>query len=650
MNRFIKLPINHRRRYFLLLITITLAAFALRMVGLAEIPPRWDEGWTVAHASLDIVSLLTITAADVHPPLFYLLLGAWQSTIGVGVFTARYLAVLVSVPAIPLAYAVARTWHANKRAQNWRLALLAAALMAWLPLGVYYGAVIRMYALAPSLVLLATWAGLRMASGHVGTHPRRVTIAFVIGTAGAMLTLYHAVWALAALGFYLLLMTLARHNAANPHRITLLAIGALLSAAVFTPWGIYAIPQLLSRAAAGSLNVAQQYSFAYFLKVGLNGLTMSQQTGLWGIGVMLAVSVTGVICAIVARTWSAVDRLALPVLMLLFTLAGVAFAARNWTINERMLICAVPALALLLAWALDQLVARSHLLGAIAIIALVGVYFTTSTSFVYKKTLEVFEPYNPHIYSQHLSAQAHANDLVVFNVLSPAGFYMMDRKDTDPAWTYALTWDPVIEPRARWEVRIADAAKTHPRLWLVLYRGLAGRNGDLRGWLDTNFYPAQAMWGEEEVYYGLYGSNSLPMRTGTGNGTHWLGDGGFDLELRSVQLAATVPAGDIVPVALTWHAGATLNKNLKVFVHAFDESGNLIAQHDAQPLNDLRPMTSFPAGVDVDDHHGLELPQGFTGRLRIVVGLYDPATNNRSVSSSGMDAIEIGHVDVLPAR
>jgi len=43
---------------------IVVAAFAARMMGLAAVPPRWDEGWSIAHASLPIGELLRITAAE----------------------------------------------------------------------------------------------------------------------------------------------------------------------------------------------------------------------------------------------------------------------------------------------------------------------------------------------------------------------------------------------------------------------------------------------------------------------------------------------------------------------------------------------------------------------------------------------------------
>ena len=133
-----------------------------------------------------------------------MLLGAWQSIMGITLFGDRFLAVMMSLPAIPLTFAVAKRWSGSVR-----LALIAAGLMTWFPLLVYYSAVIRMYALAPSFVFLATWAALRLLDPF--TRPRLgPLVAFVVGATGAMLTLYHAAWALVALGLYLLIVAILR--------------------------------------------------------------------------------------------------------------------------------------------------------------------------------------------------------------------------------------------------------------------------------------------------------------------------------------------------------------------------------------------------------------------------------------------------------
>ncbi len=245
----------------------TLIGFALRLPLNDTIPPRWDEGWSIAHASLSIGEILDITAADVHPPLYYLLLSAWQAMTGYELFAARYLSVLLSVTAIPLVYAVARAWSGSRR-----LAVLAAFFMAWLPLGVYYGAVVRMYALAPSLVLGAAYAALRImrsaSSAPNAAPPSRDAIGsvipFAVSAAGAMLTLYHAVWALAAIASYAFGVAVYR---SNRHAVRQLVAGVLTAMLIFLPWGIFAVPQFLARAAAESAtNIGQQFPITYFLR------------------------------------------------------------------------------------------------------------------------------------------------------------------------------------------------------------------------------------------------------------------------------------------------------------------------------------------------------------------------------------------------
>ena len=632
---------------------VALAGFALRMIRLVDVPPRWDEGWSVAHAALPIDELLVITAADVHPPLYYLLLGAWQNLFGVSLAGARYLSVLMSLPAIPLAWVTGRVLLKSPRA-----GLFAAALTAWLPLLVYYGAVIRMYALAPSFVLLATWAALRLVAGSrrpVRAQAGRV-IAFVVGAAGAMLALYHAAWALAVLGVCATLMALRRRGAETGLRSAWVRVGPLwaaiaLSALAFAPWAVYALPQLYARAAAeAGVNTAQSYPISYFIEQAWIGLTLSQQAG-WSVTAVIgAVMLAGLAASILKpQSHSQIPTpkskiqhpLLLPLLTIVFTLAGVAIAARHWTLNARMLVGAAPALALALAWAFEQLARWRWPAAVVAALALGGVYADTSAGLVYEKSLEVFDPYNPHAYHDTLAPQGRPSDVAIFNVLSPAGFYALDRQPSSPAWSYALTWDPVIEPRARWEARIQALAREHPRFWLVLYRGLAGANGDLRGWVDSNYYPALAQWGEEEVFYGLYGVARGELTPGAGAGSRW-----GDLELRQARLAVAVRPGDVIPVALMWRALAPLPANLKIFVHAVDDNGAVVAQHDAQPLNDLRPMTTLPVGEDVNDRHGLALPVAYTGRLRVLAGIYDPATGQRVLTMDGRDAVTIGEVAV----
>jgi hypothetical protein len=269
-------------------------------------------------------------------------------------------------------------------------------------------------------------------------------------------------------------------------------------------------------------------------------------------------------------------------------------------------------------------------------------FWSTSTDFVYRKSLEVFDAYSTNTYRETMRARARPGDVAFFNVLSPAGFFLSQRAPNDPDMSYALTWDPVKEPRADWEARIQAASATRRRLWLVLYRGLAenSNNGELRGFMDSTFYPALSQWGEEEVFYGLYGVAG-DMRDGPA--AAW-DDAG--IALRASRVGVGARPGEIVPVALTWRVSQPVTREIKVFVHLVRPDGFVIGQHDAAPLNDLRPFATLPAGEDARDHHGVIVPEDASGTLLLRIGLYDALTGERLRTRDGRDALELGELPV----
>ncbi|MDW8054522.1 MAG: glycosyltransferase family 39 protein [Anaerolineae bacterium] len=605
-------------------LALTLVAFALRLPLNDSIPPRWDEGWSVAHALLALEELARIAAADVHPPLYYLLLKIWLALGGVDVFVARYSSVLGSTLSVPLAFVVARCWLSSRR-----VALLGAAAVAALPLAVYYGAVVRMYAFVPTWVLLAMYGALRARFAQSGVW------LLALGALGAVLTLYHAAWALLGLALALGMQAALSRDWVWLRRMF---AGSVLAVVGYAPWLIYAAPQVLSRAQAESMrNVAQQLPLTYFIDLAVRNVALSQPSGDAAFFALIVVLVVGWAVALVQRRGQAQPLL--PLAMLAFTVLGVAFAARFWTLNARMLIGATPALALWLGWSLDRLAAVQRSLALVASGALVAAHIP-SFGVTYAKSLEVFDPYDPHQYCARIAPLTQRTDVVVFNVLSPAGFYALDCRESSPPWSYALTWDPVIEPRMLWEARLSALAQQHSRLWLVLYRGLAGHNGDLRGWADTRFFPAYGAWSEEGVFFGLYGTTQPTVAAPLPE------DSWEHVRLVEARTVRAIRAGHVLPLGLTWRADAPVQADYKVFVHARAPDGRLIAQHDAMPLNDLRPMTRWQVSERVYDAHGLALPLTYQGALEILVGLYDPRTGARLITRSGADALTVAHVQV----
>ncbi len=667
-----------RRIPALPIVIATLAAFVLRIWDLNGVQLRWDEGWSIAHAALPLGDILRVTAQDVHPPLYYLVLSLWQSVAGLSPFSARYLSVLAGVLATPAAYICARVLTGQRRA-----AVYTAIAMACLPLAVYYSAVTRMYAFAPVFLLLAMWGALKLQQPAARltllptrrTVPLRPVLALAIGSAGAMYTLYHSVWALAALALFGAFHAFARLNSRMLRPVALAparwqALGIGLALLCYLPWLVYGVPRLLGRAAnEAASNTNQQLSIGYFLRLGVGDLLMTQPIGDIGVWVVAAVVMGGIVFARMRKHGQWLRIAGLTLSMIALTLIGVAIAARQWAFNARMLIAATPPLALLIGWALSELQTLDwraanaatgfasasmqvasrrpwflqHAPALLASAALIGTFWPVATLFVYEKSLEVFDPYSTTAYRAMIVPRAQPNDRVIFNVLSPAGFYASQRRPGDPGWTYALTWDPVREPSADWQARVQQTSRAHDRLWLVLYRGLAGNsnNGDLRGWMDSTFYPAWSAWGEEEVYYGLYGVAQDPLQPA--KTAAW-----GDIVLADARVAGTVRAGGVIPIALTWRLRAPVRRDYKVFVHITRPDGFAIGQHDAGPLNDLRPFSTLSANENVRDNHGVALSAAERGELRVVIGLYDPVTQQRLPSDTGTEAIEIARVRIVP--
>ncbi|HHS98392.1 MAG TPA: phospholipid carrier-dependent glycosyltransferase [Chloroflexi bacterium] len=593
-------------------------AFALRMVELDLPVLRWDEGWSLAHASLPWSALLQVASEDWHPPLYTVLLKLWLIA-GKTVFSIRYLSVLLGVLAVPLTYQVARAWIEDR----W-VGLLAAFFAAVAPLLVYYGQVTRMYPLAAVMVLLAAYcllrgAGLPGARGH--------SLELALASVGAMLTNYHTLWPL--LGLYLYGVLTDRRRLGR-----LLLIG-LTAVVLYSPWLIYAWPTVRARMATGpAAGVDPLRGTLAYLGPTLEGLAFPYGSGPIAVAALVLVLALGF--AVHPPRREQAPRFLLPLLVIGATVLGIAYVsqASRW-FAVRHLVPATPFLGLLVAWALNGLRTRWRPLLLLALIGLAVAYWPTCSQFVYAKTLEVVDPFDPTADYRYLSQHAGPNDLVYFNVLSKAGWYENLRQPGDPAWSYAMRWDPIIEPMPRIAARIREDAKRYQRLWFVLYKGTFGPNADLKAWLDEQFFPAGGEWQEDTLFLAY----AVP-------GDEWAEADRDDLfggliRLRAARFTPRIEPGGVFEVELEWEALEPVETEYKVFVHLMDENGALVGQHDGIPGSGGRPTTTWPPGEAVVDRHGVFLPAEIPHRLQVWIGLYDPETGERLLLPDGDDRVQL---------
>lgn len=629
---------------------LTLAAFGLRVYHLGSPPLLWDEGWSIGLSQLPLGEIARITALDVHPPLYYILLKVWLS-FGAHEFVTRFMSVLAGVLTVPLGYHVGRRWRGR------RVGCLAALYLTLAPSLIYYSQITRMFAMSVAFLLLATYGllGLVRARSHGDSVNRTAWFIFVVGSLGALYSFYYTAFVLVGLFIYALVAAPTRWK-----RTLLLFAGV---AVLYLPWVAYAMPAMLDRVGART-----GFDFSITQALGLTVAAFYDLIFPYGIGwpavyVILAVVVVGLLVGALRQAQDGARRLGrwiwLPVLAIGLTLLGAALGAQAHMFAARYTIVASPFIALALAGALGLTappapsVPRSRERGGWWLVGLgVALVFLTTVptiiNYVYAKSYEVFDPFDPSDDWRMLHEPSDSDDIVFFNVLSLAGTYERYRTPQDPDWSYALRWDPVVESMSAAAPRIEKAARSHDRLWFVLYKGTVAANADLKAWLDERFYPAAAPgWQGGTLYVayvdpqGLWSEIALHADYGP---------------VRLMGARLTEPSVEpgcsrcgVVGVDLTWQAvgGAEreADRDVKVFVHLYDGEGYLVAQHDSIPVLGTRPLPSWQIGETIVDRHGLAVPDGAQLPLTLGVGLYDAATGKRLRTVDGRDIVEIAVFD-----
>jgi 4-amino-4-deoxy-L-arabinose transferase-like glycosyltransferase len=107
--------------------------------------------------------------------------------------------------------------------------------------------------------------------------------------------------------------------------------------------------------------------------------------------------------------------------------------------------------------------------------------------------------------------------------------------------------------------------------------------------------------------------------------------------------------GGTLPVTLYWHGLAEVEEDYTVFVHVFDEEGNLLGQDDSQPRGGRYPTSVWAEGRIVEDRHYVTISGVVSPgrhRLRIVVGMYLLETMER-LPVFDADAAHVRHDEIV---
>ncbi|MCZ7544112.1 MAG: glycosyltransferase family 39 protein [Anaerolineae bacterium] len=212
------------------LVAILLLAAGLRVVNLGGRTLWYDEAFAVLYAETGLDAMLEGTlaqedgaAADVHPLLYYTLLGAWMGRVGQSPEAVRALSVLVGVLTVAVVCRLAADLFGPR-------AGLAAGLIAALsPFHVQYAQEARMYALMALWLLLATWCFVR---GWQGGGRRRASFYWLGFAVFAALAVYTQQLA----AFYLLALALFPFVARRWDVCGRVVAAGLAALALYLPW------------------------------------------------------------------------------------------------------------------------------------------------------------------------------------------------------------------------------------------------------------------------------------------------------------------------------------------------------------------------------------------------------------------------------
>lgn len=210
---------------------------------------------------------------------------------------------------------------------------------------------------------------------------------------------------------------------------------------------------------------------------------------------------------------------------------------------------------------------------------------------------------------------------------------------------------------------LEELRRRHGRLWLLPDAALPEESGWERSLRSEDFllidtrmaepdgqrlalYALQALRTLEEAGLGTVFGDPALVETGIDEENGWIQLDGYALTPESY------PGGELL-LALRWESLRPVEHNYHVFVHLLNANNDKLAQRDGQPVQWMRPTSSWQPGEVIVDRYALLLPADLpVGSYSIAVGLYDPITGQRLPVSAGPRdyAIELGPITVQPRR
>lgn len=578
---------------WLLVVPLVLFGFLTFVYGLERVPLWGDEGWTVAATDPGVSLVETVTdwvAVDVHPPLYFLQLNLWRDFTGDSIFAMRYLAVLVSVLGVALAYRVGRSLFSHQAG------MLAALLFTLHDLVQVLAQEVRHYPQPVVLVLLVTWLYWRM--WRRPSARRGVPLALT----GAALLYTHYWGGFILLGLFVHAL-LTRWRQIRTYFFTFAGMGLL-----FAPWLPFLYDQItLER--PGGLPHALENSQAVYAVLTYQLLGIPEL--LWAL-----LLVAGGLNVLARRDeeysgnrWLKPTAASVLPLLVVGLAVGLTLAINPLypTLSFRAMSVIVPLVIVGAAYALSQFGRREL---AVMTVFVVGYGLTTTSAGPQLR--------GPWLEMAEFTA-AHSTDAdaALIEISGPeyALTTYLERYPHAPPHVQTKTVR-INEGNAAYRALLDEVTATHDGMWIA---NLGWVEYDIRADLTARGFVQSA----PEIDLGLFAGEPTMLwrmdRTPDGDllGTY-SDDSGDAL---SLLRGDAVARGDSVTVTLLWSADETPARDYTVSAFMLGPDG-AFANHDAAPLDGRSPTSTWQPDTPVFDAHTIDASNLPSGEYRVGVQVY----------------------------
>lgn len=243
----------NKRTALWFLLVIIIVGIAVRSYHLTARSIWFDEAFTWRLSQFPVTELTARTAADAHPPAYYLLLKSWTWVFGSSLLALRSLSVAGAGLTLLAAYLLAASAWRSRPA-----GLIAATFFAVSAWQIPFAWETRMYTLGTALTLLTTWLLLRQVRASSSARSSRAVVGWLAYALLAAAFLYVHNLAVLVLGTQALFVVgvlltqtrarLAEVTAAPLARQALLAFG--IGSLLYLPW-LPVLVQQMGRVQAG---------------------------------------------------------------------------------------------------------------------------------------------------------------------------------------------------------------------------------------------------------------------------------------------------------------------------------------------------------------------------------------------------------------